>query len=608
MTIRKDNVETNYLSCFREYFQGKEESAMACAYEIGRNANIMGIGILELVTIHYHALDIMLQKAQTKDDILRTTHAAQRLFSESLASYEMTNRGFYESLKKLDLTNKELEKEIAERKKAEIALRESEARLEFAMETSHTGAWDLDLVNHTAIRSPEYDRIFGYNELLPQWTYEMFLDHVFPKDRPFVDTTFRHAIETHGDWNFECRIRRKDGVVRWILAAGRHRPAASGTLSIMAGIVQDITERKEAEIALKESERKYHDLFSNMAEEVHFWKLERDAEGRIKTWRLVDVNPPALKTWGRQNVEDIRGKTTDEIFGPGSTEHFMPVVQKIMTEGIPYSYEDYFPNLDKYFRFTSVPMGDYFITTGADITKIKQSEESLSHYAEELASSNQELEAFSYSVSHDLRAPLRSLSGFSIMLAEDYEGKLDAQGKEYLDRIQSSSQLMNQLIDDMLRLSRIGRAEINLEKMDLSELVRAIAEELRSTQPNRNVEFVIQPNVTAMGDKALLRILTQNLLGNAWKYTAKAKNAKIEFSINKLEGKMVYSIKDNGAGFDMTYKDKLFKPFQRLHSNSDYPGTGIGLAIVQRIISRHGGKTWAEGKVGEGATFYFTLS
>jgi PAS domain-containing protein len=152
MTIRKDNVETNYLSCFREYFQGKEESAMACAYEIGRNANIMGIGILELVTIHYHALDIMLQKAQTKDDILRTTHAAQRLFSESLASYEMTNRGFYESLKKLDLTNKELEKEIAERKKAEIALRESEARLEFAMETSHTGAWDLDMVNNTSIR------------------------------------------------------------------------------------------------------------------------------------------------------------------------------------------------------------------------------------------------------------------------------------------------------------------------------------------------------------------------------------------------------------------------------------------------------------------------
>ena len=608
MIISKENIAANYLDCFTDYFHGQEESAMACAYEIGRNANTMGIGILELVTIHHQTLDIMLQKAKTKDDILRTTHAAQRLFSESLASYEMTNRGFFESLQKLDLANKELEKEITERKKAEIALRESEARLEFAMETSHTGVWDLDLINHTAIRSPEHDRIFGYNELLPQWTYEMFLDHVFPEDRPYVDANFRHAIESHGEWNFECRIRRKDGVLRWILAAGRHRLATSGNLNIMAGIVQDVTERKEAEIALKESETKYHDLFNNMAEEVHLWKLERDAEGRIKTWRLVDVNPPALKTWGRQNVEEIRGKTTDEIFGPGSTEHFMPVVQKIMAEGVPYSYEDYFPNLGKYFRFTSVPMGDYFITTGADITNIKQSEESLSHYAEELASSNQELEAFSYSVSHDLRAPLRSLSGFSGMLSEDCRDKLDAQGKDYLNRIQSSAQLMNQLIDDMLRLSRVGRAEINFEKVDLSELVRDIAEELRSTQPNRKVEFAIQPDVTASGDKSLLRILLQNLLGNAWKYTTKTKNVKIEFSINKLEGKTVYFIKDNGAGFDMTYKDKLFKPFQRLHSNLDYPGTGIGLAIVQRIISRHGGKIWAEGKIGEGATFYFTLN
>jgi light-regulated signal transduction histidine kinase (bacteriophytochrome) len=149
---------------------------------------------------------------------------------------------------------------------------------------------------------------------------------------------------------------------------------------------------------------------------------------------------------------------------------------------------------------------------------------------------------------------------------------------------------------------------MKFEKVDLSELVRAIAEELRSTQPNREVEFVIQPDITDSGDKSLLRILLQNLLGNAWKYTTKTKNVKIEFSINKLEGKTVYFIKDNGAGFDMTYRDKLFKPFQRLHSNSDYPGTGIGLAIVQRIISRHGGKIWAEGKIGEGATFYFTLN
>jgi PAS domain-containing protein len=480
MIIRKGNINTNYLACFTEYFRGNEESAMACAYEIGRNANTLGIGILELLTTYHHALNVMLHKAKTKKDILRTTNVAQQLFSESLASYEMTNRGFHENLEKLLLSNKELEKEIAERKKSEDSL--------------------------------------------------------------------------------------------------------------------------------QESERKYRDLFNNMAEEVHFWKLERDLEGRIKTWRLVDVNPPALKTWGRQTVDELRGKTTDEIFGPGSTEHYMPVVQKIMTEGIPCSYEDYFPNLNKYFQFTSVPMGDYFITTGADITKVKQNETSLARYAGELAFSNKELEAFSYSVSHDLRAPLRSLDGFSSILLEDYSDKLDAQGKKYLNHIKSSAELMSRLIDDMLRLSRIGRAEMRFEKVNLSEMVRSIAEELRHTQPERNAEFVVQPDITAEGDKSLLKIMLYNLLENAWKYTAKVENSKIEFSANKLNGRVVYSIRDNGAGFDMTYADKLFKPFQRLHPNTDYQGTGIGLAIVQRIVNRHGGKAWAEGKVWAGATFYFTLT
>jgi PAS domain-containing protein len=406
---------------------------------------------------------------------------------------------------------------------------------------------------------------------------------------------------------YEQKYIRKDGSTLWAIASAAPMLDKGGKVIASLGMIMDITERKKAEIALGESERRYRDLFSNMAEEVHFWKLDRDEGGRIKTWRLVDVNPPALKTWGRLNVEEIRGKTTDEIFGPGSTEHFMPVVQKIMTEGTPYSYEDYFPNLNKYFRFTSVPLGEYFITTGADITDIKQNEKSIGRYAEELASSNQELEAFSYSVSHDLRAPLRSMSGFSRMLLEDYGKKLDAQGRDYLDRIESSSQLMNQLVDDMLRLSRIGRAEMKFEAVNLSDLVQSIAEELRSTQPKRDSEFIIQSDVIAEGDKALLKILLHNLLENAWKYTAKVERAMIEFCAIETNGKIVYSIKDNGAGFDMTYRDKLFKAFQRLHSSADYPGTGIGLAIVQRIVNRHGGRTWAEAKVGAGATFYFTL-
>ena len=604
MIISKDNIDANYISCFTDYFHGDEESAMACAYEIGRNANTMGIGILELATIHRRTLDVMLRKVKTKADILRTLNVAQQLLSESLASYEMTNRGFYESLERLDLSNKELEKEIAERKEAEETLKRSEEKYRTIVETATEGIWICDTDARTIFVNKRMAEMLGYSEeeMMGKTAYA-FMDQ---GSRELAKFNLDRRI--HGDRDmYEQKYIRKDGSTLWAIASAAPMLDKGGKVIASLGMIMDITERKKAEIALGESERRYRDLFSNMAEEVHFWKLDRDEGGRIKTWRLVDVNPPALKTWGRLNVEEIRGKTTDEIFGPGSTEHFMPVVQKIMTEGTPYSYEDYFPNLNKYFRFTSVPLGEYFITTGADITDIKQNEKSIGRYAEELASSNQELEAFSYSVSHDLRAPLRSMSGFSRMLLEDYGKKLDAQGRDYLDRIESSSQLMNQLVDDMLRLSRIGRAEMKFEAVNLSDLVQSIAEELRSTQPKRDSEFIIQSDVIAEGDKALLKILLHNLLENAWKYTAKVERAMIEFCAIETNGKIVYSIKDNGAGFDMTYRDKLFKAFQRLHSSADYPGTGIGLAIVQRIVNCHGGRTWAEAKVGAGATFYFTL-
>jgi signal transduction histidine kinase len=225
----------------------------------------------------------------------------------------------------------------------------------------------------------------------------------------------------------------------------------------------------------------------------------------------------------------------------------------------------------------------------------------------QLEASNKELESFSYSVSHDLRTPLRGIDGFSRILQEDYKDTLDEEGKDHLRRIHTACQRMGLLIDDLLNLSRLARLEMSLDKVDLSELARQIVGDLKKAQPDCRVKFVIADELVDQGDKRLLQIMLQNLLGNAWKYSAKNAKAEIEFGRMQHDNAPVYFVRDNGVGFDMTYADKLFKPFQRLHTITDFPGTGIGLALVQRIIQRHNGRVWAEGEVGKGAVFYFTL-
>jgi signal transduction histidine kinase len=229
----------------------------------------------------------------------------------------------------------------------------------------------------------------------------------------------------------------------------------------------------------------------------------------------------------------------------------------------------------------------------------------------ELEGTNRELEAFSYSVSHDLRAPLRAIDGFSQILQEDYEHVLDDEAVDYLGRVRAASGHMATLIDDLLNLSRVGRRPLRRERVDLASLAKEIVEELRESQPERKVEFVAPESIVAWGDASLLKVALENLLGNAWKFTARKEGARIEFGADRKPGpglsSPVYYVRDNGAGFDQTYADKLFGAFQRLHGQDEFEGTGIGLATVARIVHRHGGRVWAEGKVGEGATFYFTL-
>ncbi len=234
-------------------------------------------------------------------------------------------------------------------------------------------------------------------------------------------------------------------------------------------------------------------------------------------------------------------------------------------------------------------------------------EELVAERTTELEVANKELEAFNYSVSHDLRAPLRCIDGFSQALLEDYSESLDEQGRDYLRRIRAASQRMGELIDDMLTLSRVTRSEMHCRTVDLSVLAEEIAAELKQIQVERRVEFIISKGLVAKGDPGLLRVALKNLLENAWKFSGKQPQAHIEFGHIIKEEEEIYFICDNGAGFDMNYSGKLFGPFQRLHGK-EFEGTGIGLATVQRIIHRHRGRVWAEGEVNKGATFYFTLS
>ena len=254
------------------------------------------------------------------------------------------------------------------------------------------------------------------------------------------------------------------------------------------------------------------------------------------------------------------------------------------------------------------------VAQGQDITeriiaeeKVNKLNEILKRRASEAEVANKELEAFAYSVSHDLRAPLRSMEGFSQALLEDCFDSLNDEGKDYLKRIQSSAELMAQLIDDMLRLSQITRADMTLDKVNLSEIAQSISTKVKSNFPKRKIKFIIAPGLTVKADKNLLSIALENLFENAVKFTGNVPLALIEFGVTEKDGQKAYIVRDNGVGFDMTYANKLFKPFQRLHTIAEFPGTGIGLASTQRIIQRHGGQVWAEGKVGEGAAFYFTL-
>lgn len=377
------------------------------------------------------------------------------------------------------------------------------------------------------------------------------------------------------------------------------------------GMARDITERKRGE----EAARRRHEQYARFVDATDDIAFIKDAD-----LRYVMVNSAGAAFYGRTR-EDVVGREDSELLPADAAEACRRSDLLALRENRLVVVDERVGDRVFEVRKFPVELGDGTVGVGGyirDVTERRQTEEAMRGLAAELERrvrertrqlefANAELEAFVYAVSHDLRAPLRALDGFSQILLEDYADRLDDAGRQHLQRIRAAAQHMAALLDDLLDLSRLTRRDLRREPIDVSALATEVAEELRSAQPGRDVTFKVAPGLSASADPHLARVLLQNLLANAWKFTAKRERAVVEVGAVRRGDETAFFVRDNGVGFDMQYAHKLFMPFQRLHDPTEFPGTGVGLATVRRIVHRHGGRVWAESRPDEGATFWFTL-
>ena len=425
------------------------------------------------------------------------------------------------------------------------------------------------------------------------------------------------AISKGGQWRGTLCDRSKGGEPFWVSQVISPIFDSEGKIIHFVSVMEDITAKRHMEEELLRLEVQWNRAMDFFNDPLYLVDLDdRLVRGNKAFYRMLGMNP-----------EQVVGQDISQIIHPGGEAVPCPVCQaRHERRDLQMVMEAEHPDnpasvpLEIMLRVIrndddeplGILMGLRDLTPQRNIEReLRQNHEQLEELVQkrtaELEASNRELESFSYSVSHDLRAPLRGIDGFSLALLEDYGDRLDEVGRDYLQRVRSGAQRMGSLIDDLLQLSRMSRRSIHKERIDLSQIAHDVVEELWQLDPNRVVDVDIMEGMQAEADPGLVKLILENLIGNAWKYTGKTPHAAIRIAQLKDEQAAVFMVEDNGAGFDMAFADKLFGAFQRLHKMEEYPGSGIGLATVQRLIHRHGGRVWAEGEPGRGARFYFSL-